>query len=144
MYQTLLLSYDGTREGRQALREGADMAVRCRAQKTHLLAVMRLLPAVAAVDGIIPQEIFTHEQELAQEILDEGVAKLRERGLEAEGHLAFGEPVEQIVATARHLPADLIVLGHRNRSRLSMWWRSSVSASLVEQAPCSILVAVTD
>lgn len=144
MYQTILLCYDGTREGRQALREGADMAVRCRAQQTHLLAVMRLLPSVAVVDGIIPQEIFTREQELAQEILDEGVAKLRERGLEAEGHLAFGEPVEQIAATARHLRADLIVLGHRNRSRLSMWWRSSVSASLVEQAPCSILVAVTD
>ena len=38
-FNRILLCYDATREGRRALREGADLARECHAQ-THLLAVL--------------------------------------------------------------------------------------------------------
>ena len=46
---------------------------------------------------------------------------------------------------ANELPAELIVIGHKRRTSLaSRWWHNSVGASLLEQSPCSILIAVSD
>ncbi|MEK8090844.1 universal stress protein [Thermithiobacillus plumbiphilus] len=142
MYQHLLLSYDGSREGRAALRRGAEMAIACGAE-THLLAVMQPLSGLALADGILPQDIFQIEEREAREILEEGVHWLQERGLQATGHLAVGEPAERILFTARELGIDLIVVGHRNQSRLARWWRGSVGATLLDEAPCSILIVVS-
>lgn len=142
MYQRLLLSYDGSREGRAALREGAEMAIACHAE-THLLAVMQPLSGLALADGLLPQDLFQIEEREAREILDEGVSWLRERGLQATGHLAAGQAADRILFTARELGADLIVVGHRNRSRLARWWRGSVGATLLDDAPCSILIVVS-
>ena len=144
MYSQILLAYDGSREGRAALREGAEIATRCQAT-THLLAVVRPLPSLSMADGIVPENYFAEERRQVQEVLDDGVALLKQRGLEAQGHLAYGEPAEQIASLASALGAHLIVLGHRNRSRIARWWGSgSVSASILERAPCSILIAVSN
>ena len=43
---------------------------------------------------------------------------------------------------ASELGVDLIVLGHRQRlSFAARWWKGSVGASLLDYAPCSILIA---
>jgi nucleotide-binding universal stress UspA family protein len=61
------------------------------------------------------------------------------------GHLEFGDPTEEIVRLAAELPADLIVVGHKRQTSLAArWWHSSIGATLLEQSPCSILVAVCD
>jgi nucleotide-binding universal stress UspA family protein len=53
-----------------------------------------------------------------------------------------GEPVEEICRVATELGVDLIVLGHRQRlSFAARWWKGSVGASLLDYAPCSILIA---
>ncbi|MBL8317791.1 MAG: universal stress protein, partial [Burkholderiaceae bacterium] len=39
MYRTILLSYDGSREAREALRQGADLA-RATLAAVHLLAII--------------------------------------------------------------------------------------------------------
>ncbi|HQU15810.1 MAG: hypothetical protein B7Z66_03425 [Chromatiales bacterium 21-64-14] len=142
MYQTILLAYNGTREGRLALREGAEIAKACRTA-THLLAVVSATSVVSLGEGFDTGHLVSEEVARYQEILDEGVALLRGHGLTAEGHLAQGEPSERIAAMARALKADLIVVGHRNRSRFARWWQgTSLSASLLEQSPCSILVTI--
>lgn len=142
MYQTILLAYNGTREGRLALRDGAEIAKACGAA-THLLAVVNTASGVSLGEGFDAGHLVGEEVARYQEILDEGVALLREHGLAAEGHLAQGEPSERIAAMARALQADLIIVGHRNRSRFARWWQgTSLSASLLEQSPCSILVTI--
>jgi nucleotide-binding universal stress UspA family protein len=44
---------------------------------------------------------------------------LRERGVQAEGHFAFGYPIDEIANLATEIGADLVVVGHRCRSGLS-------------------------
>ena len=47
-------------------------------------------------------------------------------------------------APARKISADLIVVGHRHLdSWTARWWRGSISKALIEHAPCSVLVAIT-
>ncbi len=141
MYQTILLCFDGTRESRKALREGSEIAEKFQAA-AHLLAVVRLPVGLAATEGVVPQELFQVEQQRAREILDEGVNRLKSRGLLATGHIALGEPVEQIISKATELRANLIVLGHRHQGTLGRWWRGSVGTSLLDQAPCSVLIGM--
>jgi nucleotide-binding universal stress UspA family protein len=60
----------------------------------------------------------------------------------AEGYLASGNTSEQIVAFARRLNVDLIVLGHYPQPSGGFWWGSSQRVSLAERANCCVFVAV--
>lgn len=140
MYRKILLCYDGSVEGRNALKDGAEIAM-CMQTETHLLAIMRSLAGRTIPEGI-SENLILQENEEAERVLNEGVAWLKERGLEAHGHIAFGDPISEIDAAARRLGVDLIVVGHRRPSRLARWWSDSEDATLLDRASCSILVAV--
>ena len=140
MFRKVLLAYDGTVEGRRALRQGADV-VYCMKSEVHLLAICRSLLSSSIPEGVTP-ELARCEDERAQAILDEGVARLKEHGVEAHGSLEYGNAVDAISQTAERVGADLIVVGHRHRSRLERWWSESDEESLLERVRCSVLVAV--
>jgi nucleotide-binding universal stress UspA family protein len=141
MYQTILLAYDGTRECRIALREGAELA-RCCGAKVHLLSVMPLSLGVSVGEGFNAGTILENDIEQYRKVLDEGLGRIREKGLDTEGHLVSGDPIEQIVNCAREYSADLVVLGHVARRGFARWWKSSVGANLLDELGCSILVAM--
>ena len=142
MYHRVLLCYDGTRDGRKALRQGADVVI-CMGSEAYLLAISRNLVHTSIPEGVTP-ELARSEDEHANALLEEGVQWLRERGVRAHGSLEYGNAVDCIVATAEHIGADLIVLGHKSRSRLARWWSDSDEQSLLERVSCSILVAEAD
>jgi nucleotide-binding universal stress UspA family protein len=55
-----------------------------------------------------------------------------------------GETVDEIARYAKQIDADLIVVGHKHlEGWAARWWRGSVSKALIEQSPCSVLVAIT-
>lgn len=139
MYRTILLCYDGSPDGRKALREGAEIAQHF-ATRTHLLAIV---PVIAGSDEMAatPESINGNRADY-DKILQDGVSCLQEAGVEVTGHLAQGRPIEVIAKFARDLDVDLIVVGHRHQSALARWWRGSLGSSLVDRAPCSIMVAV--
>jgi nucleotide-binding universal stress UspA family protein len=140
MYHHILLCYDGTKEGRNALTEGAELALTMNAH-THLLAILRSRGADLAAESLGPSHLHG-EQQAAMRILREGVEWLKARNLDAQGQLVFGDPVSHIATCAGKLGCDLIVVGHRHRSRLARWWGEDEDARLLELAPCSILVAL--
>ncbi|KVG86973.1 universal stress protein UspA [Burkholderia ubonensis] len=139
-YNKILLCYDGTLEGRKALRCGANLALDLKAE-THLLSVVDMRSSIAQSAGLLTDVACGRFEETAREILQEGVDWLRERGLQAEGHFAFGYPIDEIANLAAELKVDLIVVGHRCRSGLSRWWMGSGNTQLLDRVNCSILVA---
>jgi len=142
-YQKILLAYNGSQEGRHALLECAELASFHGAQM-HLLAVATMPPSLFLTEGFVPEELLEEEKKRSQGVLDEGISSLKSMGYEASGHLAVGEPVEEICRTAKDLGADLIVLGHnQNTSFAARWWKGSVGASLLDYAPCSLLIALS-
>jgi nucleotide-binding universal stress UspA family protein len=142
MYRKVLLCYDGSREGRRALRQGADVVV-CMKSDAHLLAICQSLVTSSIPEAVTPA-LVSAEDTRAQSLLDEGVQWLRARGVNAEGTLEYGSAVDCIAATAKNVGADLIVLGHKNRGPLAKWWSASDEESLLERVTCSILVATSD
>ncbi|MGE5639655.1 MAG: universal stress protein [Clostridia bacterium] len=142
-YQKILLAYDGSQEGKRALLECADLAGFLNAQ-TCLLAVASMPPSLFLTEGFVPEELLEEEKKRTQAILDEGIRTLRERGFNANGQLAVGEPVEEICRLAKSMGADLVVVGHnQNTSFAARWWKGSVGKTLLDYAPCSILIALS-
>jgi nucleotide-binding universal stress UspA family protein len=139
VYARVLLCYDGTREGRKALRQGADVVL-CMKAEAYLLAICQNLVATAIPEGVTAS-LAEQEDERANALLQEGVAWLRERGVTAKGALEYGNAVDRISETAQRIGADLIVLGHKPRGKLARWWSESDEESLLGRVACSILVA---
>ena len=93
MYKRILRVYDGSVEGRTALREGALLAKQCGAE-VFLLSVLTdtgtlLLSEVTLVGATVQME------EDFREILDEGVARLRKLGFDPVAELVRGQPARR-------------------------------------------------
>jgi len=142
MFSKFLLAFDGTREGREALREAIELACKLGA-KVHLVSVVDLAPLNMMSETTFAARMLEDQEAEMRKALDEGVAELRKAGLEADATLsqAIGT-AQDIAAVAREIGADLIVLGHRDQSLLARLWNGSVGQQLIKHAPCSVLVAV--
>ncbi|WP_165191710.1 universal stress protein [Caulobacter soli] len=139
MYRKIILAFDGSQEARLALREGALLARRYDA-RVWLLCVLADNAALTMAQGVQPGAA-EHLLAASGEMVDEGLAKLREFGLEASGHVVRGDPAPTISAFVREVGADLVVLGHRRRSFLERWWSGPSGAYIVDNTDCSLLVA---
>lgn len=140
IYHSIVLAYDGSQEGRKALCEGAELARTCRAQ-AHLLAVMRLPLGLAIGETFSSEAMIRDAYEQAETILQEGIAELKEHGVNAAGYLRQGDAVAEISNLANEMNADLIVVGHRHRDGVARWWHSPTGATLLDAVPCSVLIA---
>ena len=141
MYRKILMAYNGSQEGRAALIECAEFVAMTKAE-THLLAVAGMPSSMFLTEGFLPEELLDEEKKRSQQVLDEGVAQMQAKGFAVTGHLAVGEPVEEICRIAVELQCDLIVLGHRQKTSFAArWWKGSVGASLLDYSPCSVLIA---
>jgi nucleotide-binding universal stress UspA family protein len=134
MYRKVMLAYDGSREGRAALREGALLARRLGAE----VVLLAIIPAVTSADAMGAPMVLPDEHEV---ILQEGLTKAREFGLSVSGKVVRGEPVEEIKAWADKLGVDLVVVGHRKRSLLERWWSGPSHAFLSDHLECSLLIS---
>jgi nucleotide-binding universal stress UspA family protein len=138
MYRRIVLAYDGTREGRTALREGALLARGCGAE-VFLLSVVAETAGLQIGESAAPQAV-DHERAAYRAILDEGLERLRAHGADAVGRLVQGEPAKVIAAFAREMQADLVVVGHRPQRGLTRWWSGSTGAYLLDYLGCSLLI----
>jgi nucleotide-binding universal stress UspA family protein len=65
----------------------------------------------------------------------------RAAGVETECVLRGGEPCTELVQEARHMAADLIVMGRHRPRTPDHWFRDSVVERVVRMAPCAVVVA---
>jgi nucleotide-binding universal stress UspA family protein len=141
MFQTIIFAYDGSAECRDAFEEGIVLASRFQA-RCFLLAVIPPLPATYA-EGPVSDELLAGDRAAVQAILDEGVSRMRQAGIEATGHLQTDEePAKAIGAFAANVSADLIIVGHHRRTAIQRWWHGSVGHALLDHVPCSVFVSM--
>lgn len=142
MYKKVLLAYDGSIEGRRALREGARMAQLCHAE-VFLLAVVEVSAGTGTLEGGFALPI-AEQVEIYEKILGEGVERLRAMGFAPTARLGMGDAGREIAGVAKEIDANLVVVGHRHEGPLARWWFGSVGTYLVRNLRCSVLVAQTE
>ena len=91
MYRRIVLAYDGTRAGREALRQGTDLAILCKAQ-VYLLAVVAPELGIALAEAAAPSDLPEREREEVRRVLMEGAEELRRAGLVRRDAPRRGQP----------------------------------------------------
>ncbi|MGD1715551.1 universal stress protein [Dapis sp. BLCC M172] len=81
-------------------------------------------------------EQFRKEHKQIQDLAEE----LRQKGLDTVALLTQGSTVETILAEAKKLTADLIVVGSHGRSGIDKLFMGSVSEGILKDSPYPVLV----
>ncbi len=144
MYKRILLAYDGSDAGQKALLDCRELAQWSEAE-LFLIAVMpSAMSFVGLEGGVYDMELEEREKTKHRALLDDGVRQLAEIGSTARGEVVVGEAVDEVTKYARKIEANLIVVGHKHlNSWAARWWRGSISGALIEHAPCSVFVVIS-
>ena len=73
-------------------------------------------------------------------LVEEAASALRLEGVDAAGLTVEGPPVKTLLEEAARLEADMIIVGSHGYGRVARALLGSVSAGLVRQAACPVLV----
>lgn len=69
-----------------------------------------------------------------------GLGLVAAAGVPLETKIVVGHPAEQVVQAAADQEADLIVMGHRGKTRIREWLLGSVAKRVMSYAPCSVTI----
>ena len=130
----ILLCYDGSAEARRALERVGEIAS----------VVPGRVTVVSVADPIYPSPPYTgyadpEEEQAHRRLLEEAAEDLRGRGVDATTVEQVGNAAAAILDAARN-GADLVVVGSRHRGLIKRLLFGSVSAEVVVEAPCDVLV----
>ena len=130
----ILLCYDGSAEAKHALERVGEIASAVPSQVAVVSVAEPIYEQPVYADIADPSEAQSHRR-----LLEEAAKELRRRGVDATTVEEVGQPAVSILDAARD-GADLVVVGSRHRGLIKRLLFGSVSAELVVEAPCDVLV----
>lgn len=165
MYKKVLVTLDGSRTAEAAVPEALKFC-RSTGAEMHLLMVAQpprataetprpLVAAVAPAPGgviAVPgaRMIETRDQaidrarEAALEYLREESAGIERSGVAVHPHVAFGRPVEEILAKAKEIDADFIIMATHGHSGLGQAVFGSVAGRVLASGVKPVLLVRPD
>jgi nucleotide-binding universal stress UspA family protein len=145
MFRTLLIPLDDTPQSDSVV-DLATQAAAADSSKFHVICVVDPAYSLSPGDehGVEPDGLTypaaADQTARAEQIVVAAVKRLQCRGLLAEGRVCTGQPSETIINEAKRMSADVIVMGHRHLSRLQRWADPSTVETVIERAPCPVLI----
>ena len=139
MYKRILLAYDGSDAGQNALLDTLDLA-QWSGSELALIAVMpSAMSFVGLKGGVYDIELEEREKKKYRAVLDEGLRRLSAAGYPATGELVAGEAIDEICKYSSKIKADLIVMTS-HRPAMRTYFLGSNAGHVVRYAKCSVLV----
>lgn len=139
MIKRILVATDGSELAQRAVKYAVELAATVKAELAAL-SVIDLPPVYGR--QLVPGDAFpTHLMEsledymkqASSEIMGEIEASCAQRGVKFKSIVKTGHPVEQIVATAREIKADMVVLGSHGRSALGSVLLGSITLGVINR-----------
>ena len=118
MYKHIILAYDGSASGQNALLSIKELAHWEKPKFTLLAVVPTPLDAGTLEVGYLAHTDTTGFEEDLKNQLRRGVKSLRAMGFDATGELLRGEVIRELTRYAEEKSADLIVVGHTHEKNL--------------------------
>ena len=129
----VVVAYDFSHSGREALYRSIALAAR---------APFHILHFIYVIDHHVT---FAFTEQKQQELTDAIAQELRARKVTDRVHfyvhVRIGKPAEEILALAREIGADLIILGSKGLTGVERFVLGSVSERVVREAGCTVEVA---
>ena len=143
MFNSIVVGTDGSETADRALARALEIA---RLTGARLHVVSAYAPTPARVSGGAPAAeaaVWSVGSDFkAESILDNASHRARSDGIEVEAHAPKGEPADSIIALAKDIDADLIVLGSRGMQGARRVL-GSVPNKVSHRAPCDVLIVQT-
>ncbi len=137
-FQTILVGDNGTREADHAVESAISLAQALKS-KLILLGIVAPPSAESQAEGVGLRAAADIRMQL-EEKLGRTAAQCRELGIDILTEIADGAPEQEIERHAEQHGADLIVVGHREISRVRRWLEGSTSEALARRSHTSVLV----
>ena len=137
--KTIVIATDGSEAARDAVSFGAGLAIDQQAEVAlvHVVPRFDIVPTIAfGAPAAQPHPVAAKERRVLEEASEVAAA----RGVVARTKLLEGDVVDEIVAYADVVDADLIVLGSRGHGTLASAALGSVSQGVLHEAHRPVLV----
>ncbi|MGQ9649382.1 MAG: universal stress protein [Phycisphaerae bacterium] len=134
--KTILAANDGSESAKRAFQFAIELA---KAFGAHITVVSVAQPSEPPTSVEMPALL-----DAATEHFEKDFVVFREAakaaGVPLETDVVVGHPADQIVHQAVQRQADMIVMGHRGKSKFQRWLLGSVSKRVLSYAPCTVTV----
>ena len=137
MFTRILFAHDGGMLAERAL-VYLEHVARVEKAEVVVLHAYDLPERYSVTDGF--EALRVQYELVAQEIIDDAVAYLHERGVAARGLALSGDSARVILETAAQEDISLIVIGSRGPSNMADLVLGSVSMEVLRHAHCPVLV----
>ncbi|MCC3701226.1 universal stress protein [Rouxiella badensis] len=145
MFDVILVAVDGSTQTPQVIKLASQIArygkpdvyVTCCIDESYALANQHEQPG-----DILEYPAAAAEQDSATAVVENALRQLAEAGITARGNLVVGSAGETLVSEAKSKKASVIVMGHRQLTAFGRILKGSVSAEVVANAHCPVLVEV--
>jgi nucleotide-binding universal stress UspA family protein len=146
-FHHILVPMDGVDEHEEGLPPAAQLALQL---KIPMLLFTAIPPSDALKDkdsataALLPratEEVLRLAEQEAARHLAVHVRELQEMGVSVSGRVMRADPAEGVLATAREMHSDLIVLGTHALSATQAFWSASITPQILHQARASFLLA---
>jgi nucleotide-binding universal stress UspA family protein len=136
---TILLATDGSPSAERATDEAIELALAtgCR---LYVVTAWKRPTWEYGIAPVPPYELDAAAKAHAEKALAKALDAAREAGIAAEPILRRGEAAHEVCAVAEELAADLVVVGSHGWNALQRLVLGSVSARVLHEAPCPVLV----
>ena len=140
----VVVGFDFSHSARNAMYRAIGLAVNTPLQVLHFVCVLerhRPIPEVEATNGVDYQYVERVQQAVTDEV------ELELRGAHVTGQVQFfvhariGKPAEELLAVAREVGANLIIVGSKGVTGVERLVLGSVSERVVREAGCTVEVA---
>jgi nucleotide-binding universal stress UspA family protein len=135
----ILCPVDNSPTSRHALEQAASLAARLQARVDVLHVAWPMQMASAEFDGLLPPELTRAEEAHIRAWLADDVERVAAAGAPADATLVLGAPAREILARARSLPADLIVIATHGHSGVERLLLGSTTEKVLHRSPCPVL-----
>lgn len=141
--RTALIAVDGSESSLRAVRWFADFAQGAPGTQAILMNVEPPLPFVDRLVGGSPAEERQFAEPLrakGEQLLAAAKSELDRARIAFTSAVEFGDPAERIVAAAKRMNADLIVIARGSRGAIGKRLLGSVAQKVLQQAEVPVLV----
>jgi nucleotide-binding universal stress UspA family protein len=136
----ILVATDGSESALAATRVALELASSTGRKVVFVTAWRELRGDFGIPLALIVRDLVEAEREWAKATVADAAALAREAGVEAETVVRHGKAGEEICAIARERGARTIVIGSHGSGALTSALLGSVSAHVLHNAPCPVLV----
>ncbi|SFR10124.1 universal stress protein [Desulfoscipio geothermicus] len=143
MYNKILVPLDGSHRSLAATEHAIQIAAKVNANITLLHVAPNLTPLVGPYGdrlGVAQKTIVKEFETMGENILNEAMEDLKDRGVTINKKLTWGNPAQEICLEAREGNYDLIVIGSRGLSEIKGYLMGSVSNRVTRHAHCPVLI----